>query len=680
MTNKSSPTKLMKAWLDREGSLPPYNTRAVRGAFEETWKQVRACAKTLITAPIDRTAIIAWTSNIATLDSLRSWIELADPDAVRGKDVSQLWCGRQSALCAHLARRGVPAAMDRFASREKDHEWAALTRIASTILKVERRPSPGSGEPQSPAVIAARFERSLENLSTHRESAGQGIQFTKQETARMQDAVRSSARKFAKDRHLEGGWLPAGNPLLLDAAAALVNEPDRELAWSMNQTPAMSDAIVDRLLASRQLAARRLGYTSFREIAARAQAHDNPAAINRVLERILRGLGNIQRPWFDALAVYAASVKELQGVDPTRPWNELVINDHLINSTPADTEPSVFPTVSTLCRALPELVTAIGWTPTGQPTRYSNRHWGFHATRQDGVPVTIHLFPYRRKTQAFDDASARTSLLRAPTQVKPDSPLDVSIEIMLRPSARFISVEDLRLLAHEVGHIGHYYGVGAGHTTNDEAIFPSDVCEFPSILLEEYITPSRLASWVCATAKPKYHAKAFWARLQHPRNTPQRVLLVVRESLSEYAEWLAHAPGRQNVSAAFANAATLARLPPIDPRDSTKFNGFLGLGPDYASRSYVYCYARVLVAGAMAALGPDPSAEQVATTYRAFLATVGHAWTGPSVRRAWKAWRGEDISTSLRLGTDAHLADLDAHNRKFIASNRLLKRSRRSNA
>lgn len=572
---------------------------------------------------------------IARVDSLTEWVSMNDPKESRVTALAKLWGKSEVALYRQLSRGPMRTALRRWAKHPPSAGWHEA--LVSWEQSLDERENGGVAESY---MADRRFRRVMRDLDHPR----MGVDFSDKEWGEIPAAFRADIEQAYRttpgwNKH----WLPYRHPLLIDLIPHFSDEQSREMVWCASQDLGARPGDLRQLLAYRKGACRRGETVADRQLSTHAEPRST--FVRRTLLRVLSSLA-LSNQEQQALWQRRAD-NMLVAVDATKPWNAIIVCADAASDL-GEVLPSrsdLFPIVPTVLQAVPEILTAVGWTCSSASVPSSDRVV-FEAQRADGHPVSIVVRPWARHDDAGVDRAAYTVTL---SQSWPavDHATSAGLSLCLPAGRTCLTREDLVNLAHELGHLVHFQEM-PGRVSGEQQLFPADMLEFPSQLLERYVTPDRLAAWVRKTAAAGYKEADYWLQTLAPDRDPWRLSFLTQDLVASCLDFQAHSGGRLRFEQEHAHLRHLAGLPPADPRATDHHLGVVW-DSDYAARRYVYAWGQFLIARILPAAA---SATTVARTYRGFLDHVGReAVTAHQVRRAWRVWTDESLAASVAAGS-----------------------------
>lgn len=313
-----------------------------------------------------------------------------------------------------------------------------------------------------------------------------------------------------------------------------------------------------------------------------------------------------------------------------------------------------FPTKATLAIAIPELVKCGGWKASSPRiiTNANSPGWVWSLTASDGRCAELAVFP----TVMSDDlAEADHTPVRGVLGVNgPQRGLSV-INLYVEHRGKYLTIEDLAAVAHEVGHALHALVSPPNALVDPVAAPGADIVEFPSQLLELYPRDPRvLARWARADRNPEYKKPSYWYKVLSAQyyNLPQNL----RDMLVSWCDLTLHATPYRNPEVGKYYARALSRF---------------GLPKNYAAElpylsfswdQYAGCYFTYPVGAACAmhlgmiqSFDASPDCREIARTFRSLHDNVlSKAKDVYSFRKLMEQWTGFDFNELMRRAMEGH--------------------------
>lgn len=632
----STPRPQLMRWILGQDALPEvYEARAAKDAMATLVSH----GKRLLRTPKPQWGDLLQVFDMfSRINGLEEWLSMMDPKDSRVEALLRLWGKSENLLYRMFERGPMGDALRHWARHPPSPLWALPLR--SWVEGLNEMKKGGFDETR----LALRHEHRIEG---DLESPQAGVHLSEEEWEGLSEDLRAQIEEArSAHRDWDSHWLPFRHPLLIDVLPHLAEESAREVVWAASQDLGTSPSELRQLLAYRKGTCRR-GQTLTEQ---QLSGHAEPRLpfVRRVLLSTLSALAAANQEQQVLLETHMSRL-ETSG-DPCKPWNSQVVRSDMAARLTKEVvvRDDLFPMVPTLRQVVPEILSAIGWSCLPDPSAGSAQLLGFTAQSPDGRPIKLWVRPYVRPHDANSDMAGFATTL---DQVWPrsDHVLSTGLSLCMPSTQTHLGPADLVHLAHELGHLAHFMEM-PGRVSGEQHLFPSDLLEFPSQLLERYVTPERLAAWVRKSASETYKDPAYWRRVQAPELDPWRLDATSRDLAVSCLDFQMNAGGRLRFNQTYNEFLAMAGLPPADARSTEHHLGVVWDG-NYAARHYVYTWGKFLIARV---LPTGASAPTVARVFRGFMDHVGcNAVTPAQVRKAWRAWRQESLSQSVTEGSQA---------------------------
>jgi hypothetical protein len=643
------------AWAQGRGSLPTvYSASAARAVFIVLASNHQQAVEHLEQPQVSSEDAKNLFKAQERLEALMAWGPFMDPDDTRSTVLDDAWTLRFNKLMDRLSHGPAQANLR---SLLADQPAGSLQEaMAFTVRDLAARQ-----EKDYSAVVAARHQtrlRRAENLYP------EGVGFSDAELAGLPEYFKQSIDEERERGGWESNWLPKGHPLLESMVGLFPDEASRETIWVQTQADTSRPEELQRLLVSRHRQCPS-GSTSFAEQALSDHAEPDPAVVQKVLHGVIENLA-------PALARRAAAFqriadRDFNGLSASKPWNQAAVLSAMYGAVPDSFPPreDLFPIPATLNRVVPDIFHAIGWT-CAPAKLLEGGVFAFECARPDGQAICLLVRPALRDSDRFVDAGGMSSNLDH-TWNAGEGALTGTIDLYIPADILHFTPEKLVHLAHEMGHILHKMSMPADAFYGD-ALFPADLIEFPSQLLERYVTADRLAAWVRPNASAHYRSATYWKSVEPAAAQIYQMEEALAEAVGASLDLDMHLPGASTIDATHNALRARAGLPPADRRTTEHRAAFMWQN-DYAARGYTYLWSRLLIDRL---LSENTRAETVAQCFKSFLAQVGsQAVQAPAVRRCWKQWQGETLQQSVTAGATQWVERLTVQSDTALALNPL---------
>lgn len=467
-----------------------------------------------------------------------------------------------------------------------------------------------------------------------------------------------AAKKSARMRGLKGRlfkpWSEESNAAL---SYANFNEL-RRLIWQAESHAPVPMTAVEKMRRARNALAQARGKESHAELLfSEHMVYSRPWQLVKEIQRTRQQLARERRSLFNA----ARQLVKAQGHD--LPDGELAPWDAHFVLAQAQTAPhpdvtGVFPWKETSLKAIPELLAQCGWSLVAAPKLSGKGVWSvihFHIECiNTGQRSHLLYAPFRPRHKGHSyfagvavDVINRWSARGAGTREN-----TVWITQDLDVHSQGFSLEDLRVLCHELGHALHFSAM-PGHTANELNRFPEDMIELPSYLLELYCRdPVVLARWASKKGPPSAKRARFWKpKLAWPATVVSDHLDFLR---SAQLDLVAHLDTQRSFQE-LAEETLAFEGDRIYPEDDSWKRLFIW-NTDLAGIDFTQSLPQSVVRRLITV--PDHgaiSSTVVASTYRSLIDEVLVACDTPQkAAQRWRRWAGESFATSLKLSLADH--------------------------
>lgn len=650
-------TLALTQWCADRGPLPSvYSASAAKACFTQLARNCRLAIEAVEKPTADRADTLNLFKAQEKQVSFTEWAVFMDPDDERVSVLNGVWNNRIGQLANRLAQGSFPRTLKKLVAHETDPSLRAAMRYTLNDLQ---------GRKRGQSVTQLVHDQYLARL--HREEATfpQGVDFTEEEMAELPAYIRRGIAQESARSGWDPRWLPRGHPDLVPIMGFLNDEKAREVTWVQSQPNTSQPEELKALLSSRRKECRKGSF--FAQQALSEHAEPNPVFVQRVLHGALGGLAAAQTRRLAAFQV--AANRDHGGIDVAKPWNAQVVFNAAYSAVP-DAFPlrdDLFPVLPTLHKVVPEIIRAIGWQCDRLEDAQSGAV-GFDCTRPDGHQVRLWVRPFLRSSDRFEDYGGLFTTMGQAWNGYQDK-LTCAIDLYMPEDSTGFDPVKLTQLAHEIGHMAHYMSMPANGVFG-ELVFPSDLVEFPSQLLERYVTPERLAAWVRPTATAHYRTAVYWKNIEPLASQIDVLEEAVSDALSASLDLDMHLPGHRSIDATHNHLRAMVGMNAADPR-TTEHRGAIMWKSDYAARNYIYLWGKLLIEQV---LPTNATAASVARCYREFIAHVGSKTVVPvEVRQCWKGWQGETLRQSITQGMKKWTHRLTEQNDRVLATNPVLR-------
>ena len=285
-------------------------------------------------------------------------------------------------------------------------------------------------------------------------------------------------------------------------------EQVRKAMWSAVQQHSPTQEKVNETILARLQWAHDSGYDTFmQQINQRAGG----LSFNTVSKHIKNQIASLA-PAFEQLTenhlkIGMRKIHWEQSLDAAKlPWNEGYLLDQA-ESGVLDLVGREFPLKRVLEHVIPDLLSVGGWRVVEKPKRVGRGKQALFLYRMtNGLRNGMMYFapyPYQNIKDA-DPYQAYAAVLRerwvGPNQ-KHTTPIALVAQNLALRNGCLDDIEQLRYLAHEIGHVLHYLAFD-GQTFDEFSRMPNNISEVPSLLLEQIADqPETLRTWANPKAK-----------------------------------------------------------------------------------------------------------------------------------------------------------------------------------
>lgn len=474
---------------------------------------------------------------------------------------------------------------------------------------------------------------------------------------------RETTRKAKAAGQARGNAPYLFRPFTTESAEAMVGSESaelRRLLWLEDAHAPVPTPAVEQRRALRQRVAEEAGYHHFADYILRNQAiYPRPEklihALRQARKRMRSDGGRLRKAMID----YTNA--RFPNMDPAtnQPWDQPLVSveGNLLNQW-MDAK-AIFPWRETALKIFAELINECGWSYSQAPTISGEGLWSvihFQLERDsDGRRAHFFYSPFRPHQAGNSEYSAGEAYLFH-TSWTPEGQEDavpcVWINQALDLDILGYTLEDLRVVCHEIGHAMHYITWPSAHYTESWMV-PSDLMEIPSHLLELYPKdPSVLARWASRKGPARARRSRFW---HNKLRLPADILLEHQDALrtAEADLRLCLAPDESLRS--IAQDLYAGDGLPFLEEDGSWRRLFLW---DEANACHHYTQSlppsivRRLVT--LTDRGTVNAAHVVAT-YNSLLENVLETGTtAAQAARNWKAWTGETFATTIHQSLLGH--------------------------
>lgn len=644
-------------WLDGTGDLPTeYNATAAKEAMVLALRQLRQAAQRVEQPSAGEREAVAVFHSLNRITGLQDWALFMDPDDDRMIVLEDNWSNRIHKANLQLAHGRFPVLLNALSQTHPDATWRGACEYFVKHLRALRQGNEAMDK------LSQRHDRRLRREADAR--TVEGVEFSAEEMAAFPEWLRDSIRQEARRSGRPSNWLAHGDANLTEAISYLDDERSREVAWVHTQVETNSADEIKALLAGRRKQCVR--GSSFAEQALEQHAESSPGFVRRVLHGMLHKLAPIQRE--ETAAYQALADRRFGGVDAEAPWNRHLLQVEAASSVDGkEMRDDLFPVGTTVRTVVPEVLAAVGWE--AHAVRDNPKGLiGFDCVRPDGYPVRLWVRPGLRDAERFTDNDGICITLGQPWDASPEG-MTTAINLYVPSTSAGLTPDKITNLVHELGHMVHLMTL-PGKSMLEDMVFPSDLIELPSQLLERYVTPERLAAWVRPNASPVYRTVQFWKKEGAPALAVNLLPQVIGDTIQASLDLDLHSKGAPSLNRTYNHLRGMAGLPPGDPRAMEK-NTAIMWQADYASRSYVYLWGKLIIERL---LPENASASSVAKCYRELISEVTSQAVLPAdVRRRWKAWRGETLRQSVAQGAKLTVERTEHRVRQLLSLNPLLR-------
>ena len=508
-----------------------------------------------------------------------------------------------------------------------------------------------SGSEKNGSAIArlrrdAFVQQQREERSARDREAKGGVWLIKRPTGLHRDYVREARQAAAKRGGT--GYLLVPNTDSMTAALKSCDPEIRRLAWAEDFHAPVPMAAVERTRRRRHDMARMLGHASF----ASYTLHEY--CVIRDPQTILRGLQQARQILRRDVQSYsrAAEAKARREGDEVgdiqAPWNLNFVIDQAEPDLYLDTS-DIFPWKETAIKVFTELCKATGWR-FAQSVRISGEGiWTamrFQLIRSDGAEAYLIYAPFRphQKGESYSAGHAVHVVNHWRPDGSPAGAPVVWINQTLDISQGSFSLENLRILCHEIGHALHFLALPGIACDTDIC---EDVVEIPSCLLELYMRdPVVLARWAAPKGPAAARRSRFWKnKLRWPVETAVDHLESLRGACVDLLAHIEQDRSFQEICQSVLSEDGHV----IFEEDSSWRRNFVWeqylAGIDFTqivSRSVVRRLVTVPDHGCV-------NADLIAAAYRNLIQHVlAPGYSREITERRWKAWAGESFRTTVR--------------------------------
>lgn len=318
--------------------------------------------------------------------------------------------------------------------------------------------------------------------------------------------------------------------------------------------------------------------------------------------------------------------------------------------------PRAFPWRSTTIKVMNELMALGGWTSVAPPKatgRGTSRLLRFFFCHESGRRAQVLYGPFNPSPSPNNQVAAQACLVRTALAEETHVEQVCMIDHRLPAERPHFNLMDLQYLCHEIGHVLHFLAL-PGHTFLECGQLTADFSEVPSILLESYYRqPETLIRWLGPQAPKSLRKRAYWTcRL---RRDPIHTRWYQRSMLRAYLDLRLHRKDSGTLDEVVAEVQTLAPCPwPDEQRDHLNYfdwSTLSGMGISHlAGEAMAHRLLPIPTQGVLAS-------EQVGAQFQRLLSVLTKGVSGPKLRRAWRQWAGESMTTSM----DEGFRDLTRH-------------------
>lgn len=462
-----------------------------------------------------------------------------------------------------------------------------------------------------------------------------------------------NAQQEAANRGQEGWLFLPGTWEAYHALAWTHDRQVREALWRQENDRGFSaDASYGdhllRLFAARHELADSKGCRSYAAYEMWGRAEESVRRMETFLAQGLRKMKPEARRAGRAMLAY---MKQNHGLNHLEPWDvRYAENVWRYTRRPWNSMRRAFPWLSTIHKAVPELMAIGGWTVIERNDHGSPQapvlHWAMR--HHDG-----------RKAHLWMDVFLHTDNDGAQSYPVRSSAMDAVTVVHMAYDRLFEGMdhENLITLAHELGHALHELATDP-HAGHHDAAFPWDAVEVPSHLLQQYVCDHRvLRRWADLEAHPALKRSAYW----HRRFRADPVALLDAQEMW-YRAWLdlkVHStPHPLDLVAFDRKSREEFGLPqgmtPFYADDRMVFNG--AVWETYSAGFYAYPWADCLVHH-LAGTSPDGCGDAgvVAQAFRVLQEHVLRRVGPLAFNTVWKQAHGTTAWQCALAGRDGYL-------------------------
>lgn len=654
--------KQLLAWLDGQGHLPGiYSNQAALETSQLTFRRLRQAVRELETTDDIEAQLATVLRAKDKLYVLMEWSSFMDNDLNRQRTNQNHWDVKLLRLIQYMVDSPLMPVLKHQAHTHEDPAWQRALAFVHQELMGSKRVKDERHQ------LNTQRDRRQERANVQR--GKKGITFTDEEVKVFPNAIKATMKEGQQTHRWKANWLPHNHADLYSAMSYLSNERTREVAWECMQFEFTNQDEFQAVMRQRRDQTR--AYPSFAHATMRDHVEPRPEMMEKLLHGMLRQLAPAYRQFWTALQEIAD--QKHGGVDAGRPWNTSFLMTRLFNviEDTAEGREDLFPVEPTLRKVLHEVLPAVGWTCREVATNVAGVYQ-FQCENEQGRELSLWVRPHARPDDWSMEGEAQCISLGLPWESH-NHP-SCAISLCLDPATTSFTPLKIVHLAHEVGHMVHFMSMSDQAPLCDQ-VFPQDLIELPSQLLEHYVTPERLAAWVRPTASEVYRTEAYWKEAMSPKRDPWTLDAFVTEVFHGALDLGLHQDGRHTFERQNATLREWMGAPERDPRDQVD-NMALVWDDEYAGRQAIYMWGKVLIERM---LPKQAAASTVARQYRQFMEVIGAPAAGPrEVRAAWKAWKEETMYQSAMEGAKALCEKHAEFSQAMLDHNPLLKEVRRA--
>lgn len=452
------------------------------------------------------------------------------------------------------------------------------------------------------------------------------------------DELKSICAQYARQAGLSGHAVPPDRTIGFQVGSFLANANLRLQLDQYLKHHQENDDTIGAVLALRQKDAQKYGFQTFAHMSLEGTVTNKPRRIIGPLSQCIEIIAPVHKRFYKTVAQHLALPNDQASEMDAR----FVLRQCFGQSAPIG---RAFPLLQTMDRMIKELMPIGGWeVGKAQSVALQSDGWLWPLRHPDGRTADLLVCV---NVQSIDSGAGDQLCVR-PTATPYGAQHGLSIiNLYSDTRQRYLNLNDLGTLCHEIGHTLHALSPGSGLSIHDgvDAI-GGDMLEFPSQLLELYCNdPKVLARWSNSDKNAKWSNTSFWKTILQERLVSLPDYL--RHLMSSWYDLNVHSSRSQKITAGKRYAKGLERFRlPEGVAPETPYLNFLW--DHYASLDFTYPLGMALASHFGYAESDDVNAKSIARVYQSFHDHVlSKAHHPKGFRKLMEEWTGQDFDTML---------------------------------